>query len=120
MNVSERTAQVKKGPRGVRALRKTCAGFGKNFSKGTSDIADAILDKSVAEKKEKFAKVRTVSVGFMKGLLSGLKEDLRQVTFVDVVSDTSFEIGRFSAAVQNAGGKLWSQIADKLDEDKKV
>ena len=120
MIVSEDQPKTKKGPQGIAALRKTCAGFGKNFSQGTSAIADAILDKSVVEKKEKFAKVRTVSVTFMKGLFSGLKQDLKEVKFIDVVADSSYGVGKFSAAVQSVSEKLWSRIAEKLDEDKKA
>jgi len=59
---------------GIRALRETCDDFGKNFSHGTSAIADAILDRSVVEKKEKLSKVGEVSWTFMKGLVSGLQE----------------------------------------------
>jgi len=111
---------VSKGARGIGALRKTCAGFGKNFSQGTSEIADVILDKSVAEKKEKFSKIKAVSWTFMKGLISGLKQDLKEVKARDLMADTSYELGKFSAAVQSVGGKLWNQITEKLDEDKKA
>jgi len=120
MIISEEPLKSKKTPRGIAALRKTCAGFRKNFSEGTSAIADAILDRSVSEKKEKLANVRTVSWNFMKGLVSGLKQDLKEVKFIDVAADTSYEVGKFSAAVQSVSEKLWSKIADKLDEDKKV
>jgi hypothetical protein len=105
--------------KGFDAIRKTCADFGATFSKGTSAIADVILDTDMPEKKKKFAKVGLTSATLMKDLFSGLSKDLKETALVDILADTAFEMGRFAAAVQNVGGKVWEQVADKLDEDKR-
>ena len=118
MTVARENVKSKKELKGFRALRKTGADFKQCFTKGTSAIADAILDKTVTEKKERIVKVRTASWGFVKELASGLKQDLKEVSLLDVMTDASYETGKASAAVKKVTGKTWSMLMKKLDEDK--
>lgn len=111
--------QKAKGSRGFRAVRKTCSDFGKNFTKGTNSIADAILDRTVKTKKERLGKVKTASVEFVKDLASGLKKDLQEVSVLEVTTEASYHAGKASAVVKEVSGKTWSMLMKKLDEDKR-
>ncbi len=118
MKAVKKDAQSKKTSRGFQALQKTCFDFGQCFTKGTSAIADAILDRTVTEKKERLVKVRTASWKFVKELASGLQQDLKEVSFVAVMADASYETGKVSAVVKIVSGKTWNMLMKKLDEDR--
>lgn len=114
----DKTPYAREESKGLRVLGKTCSNFAKNFTQGTSQIADAILDERVPEKKEKIRKVKDASRVLFKNLFSDLKQDLSKLSILDVMADSCYEIGKLSAASLKAGEVLWEGIAQKLDEDK--
>ena len=111
------TQEIKEAA-GFRALQKTCAGFGETFTKGTSAIADVILDRTVTKKKERIARVGAASLEFFKELASGLKRDLQKVSVTDVMAEAAYEAGKATSGVKKVSGKTWSLLMQKLDEEK--
>lgn len=105
-------------PKGWQAVQSTGSNFCKNFTEGTSRIADDILDKNISDKKEKLKKVRETSWVFVKGLLLGLQNDLKKIGVGELMGDMSYEAGRLSAISKNRVAQMWGQAMDKLDEDK--
>lgn len=101
--------------KGWKALRQAGSNFCTNFTEGTSRIADDILDKTT---RDKLKKVRDTSWTFLKGLMSGIQKDLKAVRVIDLMGETSYEIGRISAIGKNYALKIWDRAMEKLDEDK--
>ena len=118
MKKEEGKAPTQQGSRGVRAVKKTCRDFRETFTKGTNAIADAILDRTVAGKKEKVAKVGAASLEFVKELATGLKQDLGDVSLLELTSEASYQVGKGSAVVKKVGSKTWGMLMEKLDEDR--
>ena len=104
------------GQKTLKTIQKTCSDFGETFTQASDKLADMCIDKSDDGKKNKVSKLSSETVNLVKDLASGSKENLKNISLENIISDASYGIGKISGATKTTG----SWIMNKFNKGKKM